>query len=134
MKTLIAQADSIIRLEFYVGGFFGPSFQLSLTPEGYDARAWEVDELPLPRPCELKHTPTRFKRLIRRLFRHYGIARWRHSYTDPHTKDGTQWELVLHRAAPQKPLAFSGSNAYPPHYRRLLRLLAPYFHASLLPF
>lgn len=127
-------ADSVTRLEFFVGGHGGPAFRLELGPEHYEAHAYRAEWLLIPRHCELNHTPTRFKRIIRRLFRHYGVADWAETYEEPGTLGGTNWELTLHREAPLPPLQFSGSNAYPPHYRKLLHLLKPYFHASGLPF
>lgn len=133
MPDLLQLADTITRLEFYVGGYGGPAFRLKLTPDSCEVQAWGVDDLPPDRITELQHTPTRFKRLVRRLFRHYGVAAWQARYEEPDTLDGTQWELSLYRSEEQPCLACSGCNAYPPHYRRLLRLLKPYFHAHASP-
>ena len=132
--NILQQADRIHRLEFFIGGHGGPAFSLTLTPGQAEARAYWAEELPCPRPCELQHTPTRFKRLIRRIFRHYGVATWAENYELPGSMDGTHWELSLLRESPLPPLQFRGHNAYPPHFRKLLQLLKPYFHAQLLPF
>ena len=130
MNTLITLADSITKLEFYIGGFGGPSYHITLTPDSYQLQSWQADELPQHTPSKLNHTPTRYKRLLRRLFRHYKVKGWKNSYFAPDTMDGTQWELILHRKTPQKALKFNGSNDYPPHFCKLLRLLAPYFRAA----
>ena len=121
-------ADSIIRLEFSIGGYWGNSYHLNLTPDGIELQTDSAIDIPPHKRRPIHHTPTRFKRLIRRLFRHYGIFEWEQKYTEPHIMDGTHWQLTLHRSEPLPPLSFSGSNAYPPSFRRLLRLLTPYLH------
>lgn len=129
-SNIITLADSITKLEFHIGGYGGPSFHIILTPETYEVKNWQGDELTPPEACELVYTPTRYKRIIRRLFRHYNVHKWKKSYCAPDTMDGTQWELLLHRNTPHKAQQFYGSNDYPPHFCKLLRLLAPYFRAA----
>ena len=59
MPDLLQLADTITRLEFYVGGYGGPAFRLKLAPDSYEAQPWRIDALPLDCITELQLTPTR---------------------------------------------------------------------------
>lgn len=128
-QQVIDAAAEVRKLCFNIGGFFGPSYEIHLSASRFTVRAREAEPRILTESDEkFVHTPTRFKRIIRRLYRHYHISDWNREYDNPDVFDGTQWELTLFLKNKRK-LRFSGSNAYPPHFRKMLRLLAPYFHA-----
>lgn len=132
-KQATDAADAVRKLHFYIGGFYGPSYEIYLSAGKFSIKTWEAEVLPIVDPGEpFLHTPTRFKRIIRRLFRHYHVADWNREYNAP-VCDGTQWELTLHLNDKRR-LRFHGSNAYPPRFRHLLRLLAPYFRAEGVAF
>lgn len=128
-QQVIDAATEVRKLCFYIGGAFGPSFEIDLSASRFTVSAREAEPYFLTESDKkFVHTPPRFKRIIRRLFRHYHINDWKREYDNPDVFDGTQWNLTLFLKNKRK-LRFSGSNAYPPHFRKLLRLLAPYFHA-----
>ena len=124
-----AQADDICELFFYIGGHFGPSYEIWISADRYQVETTNAEPRLHPGPTGFRHSATRFKRLVRQLYRHYHLADWNPEYTDSDTMDGTQWELRLLHADGRKE-RHSGSNAYPPHFRRLLRSLAPYIRAE----
>lgn len=131
-KKANAAADAVEQLHFFIGGHCGASFRLLLTAAGqHEAESWNAPACtPMP---DYTYSPTRFRRLVRRLIRHYFVLDWNPDYTHTDILDGTQWELVfiLHN---RQELRYSGSNAYPPRFRQLLRLLAPYFQAQGIRF
>lgn len=131
-KPANAAVDAVQQLHFFIGGYGGPSFRLLLTDAGHcnvESRDATVCT-PLP---DFTHTPTRFKRLVRRLLCHYYVMDWSPEYSDDSILDGTHWELcfILHN---QQKLQYCGSNAYPPRFRQFLHLIAPYFHAQGIRF
>lgn len=112
-QQVIRAADEVQRLHFFTGGYFGSNFEITLCSAENEALS--------PHECCLK--PTRFKRIIRRLFRRYHLADWNPRYEDSDILDGTHWSLTL-QLKDASELSFSGCNAYPPHYRQLLRILS----------
>lgn len=110
---VIRAADEVQSLHFFTGGYFGSSFEITLCSADGEAHCPQVFCI----------NPTRFKRIIRRLFRRYHLADWNPRYEAPDILDGTHWSLTL-RLKSKRELHFSGSNAYPPHYRQLLRILS----------
>lgn len=120
-----AAADAVQELHFFLGGHNGPSFRLLLTASGHhEVESWDSRDC-TPTPT-FTHTPTRFKRLVRRLLRHYYVMDWNPEYHNEDILDGTQWELSIILQNHQK-RQYCGSNAYPPRFHQLLRLIAPYF-------
>ena len=51
------------------------------------------------------------------------IEEWDKEYMAMGVLDGEQWDLEIHFSDDRRPLIISGSNAYPPHFRSLRRLM-----------
>lgn len=51
------------------------------------------------------------------------IEDWYKEYMAPGVLDGEEWELEIRFSDSHRPLIINGSNAYPPHFRSLRRLM-----------
>ena len=51
------------------------------------------------------------------------IENWQEDYVNMDVMDGTQWGLEVHFSDGHQALSIGGSNAYPPKFKSLLRLL-----------
>lgn len=56
--------------------------------------------------------------------RDLNIENWDREYADPYITDGDQWELTIKFSDGHRSLKIYGSNAYPPHFDRLQRLMS----------
>lgn len=63
------------------------------------------------------------------LFRCY-ITDWKNRYVDPDILDGTQWELEI-TFDDKSILKRHGSNAYPPHWKKLLSVFKKYVSSEI---
>ncbi len=51
------------------------------------------------------------------------IENWDREYEDDTVMDGEQWSVSIHFTDGYKPLEIYGSNAYPPHFKDLQKLM-----------
>jgi len=62
-----------------------------------------------------------WRNFVHKLYLCY-ITDWKRSYVNPHILDGTQWDLEV-KIRNMHTIKISGSNAYPPHWKKLLKTL-----------
>lgn len=66
---------------------------------------------------------------VRDLYRCY-ITDWKNRYFDPGVLDGTQWELEI-TFDDKSILKRHGSNAYPPHWKKLISVLKKHISSEI---
>jgi len=93
--------------EVYIGGFFGPSYRISLVDGNlrYTNRADSMDDAVIGPSTEAW---VQFWATLDRIH----AWEWQKSYDDLDVCDGTQWEITIKVGS--RRLVSSGSNAYPP--------------------
>lgn len=136
--------DGAYMVRFSSAGYGGPTYEIELTPgrmcllyspitgcasldngvEGIEGAIIKT------RPLADK----KFSHVIRSLFERLYVGDWENSYMNPDILDGDQWELRVNLMWAARPLVIYGSNDYPPNYRRLLRLLRPFFQENGVPY
>ncbi len=117
-----ADLDSISRLVFEIGGFFGGYEKRTYTISD-DRVGFDAEHSLYPKPTNLPACfPFTKKEFIDGL-KGLHIGEWKRSYNDPHILDGTQWGLEFHYNGDRPPVVFDGSNAYPYNFEDLLQLL-----------
>lgn len=98
-------------LQARIGGFLGPSFQVTLEGDTlqYEARrpGGRLESAATLRPTESQW------RAFRAALNAQGVKRWRPRYIDAGVADGTQWSLNI--TYPDLKVQVSGSNQYPNH-------------------
>lgn len=125
---------SVKELYFYIGGYFGISHDVYLNTETSGKqltyRASEDHHVELINaPLDNKNTwqvdlNDQWLEFNRDLLRCYFID-WNDHYVDEHILDGTQWELKV-TFDNGITIERSGSNAYPPHWGKLMKLFCKY--------
>lgn len=111
---------------FYIGGFFGPYHEVYVDPERYGVMfkyvtgrtgsKYEQRELFFP-----LNSLTQFSKDLLRCY----ILDWDSSYICPGVRDGTHWSLEV-TFDDGTIVESRGSNAFPPHWRKLLALFRKY--------
>jgi len=93
--------------EVYIGGFFGPSYKISLKGSElqYTNRTHSADN------AIIAPSPEAWERFWASMDLIHAWV-WQNNYDDPDILDGTQWKIKIHVGS--KHLVSSGSNAYPP--------------------
>lgn len=74
-----------------------------------------------------------FRAVVRGLFNRLYVGDWKKHYSNPNVVDGIHWQLTIRLIGATKPITIYGENAYPPHFKRLLRLLRPLFLKNGVP-
>lgn len=136
--------DGAYMVRFGSGGYGGPAYEIELAlgrlrvlyspitgSSGLDDGIEGIDK-PLIKTLPLDDK--RFRHVIRSLFTRLHVGDWKRSYINPDILDGDQWELRVNLMWAARPLVIYGSNDYPPNYRRLLRLLRPFFQENGVPY
>ncbi len=114
--------DSIDRLIFSIGGFFGGFAKRIYTVSGERIKLnieHDMVEDPSYQPTCYPLMKDEFIAGLRALH----IGEWKKEYCDPYVKDGTQWELEIMFTGERKPIQISGSNAYPYNFEDLTEFL-----------
>ena len=123
-------------LTFFLGGYFGPSHWVCLnadTAERVLKYAYSCDggNVNLKTEvggegAEILRVPLgdRWFEFSRDLLRCYFID-WKRTYSNNHILDGTQWSLEV-VFTNGKRIMRSGSNAFPPHWKKLIALFKKY--------
>lgn len=125
--------DVVTGITFSEGGYFGGTDLLEITTKDgvhiFDyARFPDVIE-----PYSGVIPDAKWKRIMNTLFYRLCIHEWKKSYVDPNVLDGTQWELEL-KLTKGRHYTISGSNAFPPLYKSLVRLFKPYMKKIKIEF
>ena len=126
--------DVVTGITFSEGGYFGGTDLLEIrTKDGvhiFDyARFPDVIE-----PYFGVIPDAKWKRIMKSLFYRLCIHEWKKRYDSPDTVlDGTQWELEL-RLTKGRHYTISGSNAFPPLYKSLVRVFKPYMKKIRIEF
>ena len=115
---------NISKIDFYIGGYFGPSINVSVTVEDkvkFLTEKYGPEELPFERREE--YDKEDFFRFWDELYlgewrKHYDLSKYGMAVCD-----GTQWELTIEYNNGRKPFKSSGDNAYPHNFNRLLDCL-----------
>lgn len=136
--------DGAYMVRFGSGGYGGPAYEIELTPgrlrlfyapiTGSAGSDDGIEGIDKPLIKTLPPDDKRFRHVIRSLFTRLYVGDWENSYMNPDILDGVQWELRVNLMWAARPLVIYGSNAYPPNYRRLLRLLRPFFLENDVPY
>lgn len=132
--SYFAEPTFIKELYFFVGGFFGPSHSLYLNTEkfgqklkyavfsdgyGFDIRADDYDGS----EDTIISLEDKWEEFNKDLLRCY-IIDWKETY-ELSACDGTQWELEV-TFDNGSSLRRDGSNDFPPHWDKLLKLFSKY--------
>lgn len=132
--------------EFFIGGYFGTShfiyidgrqenkcIKYAKTPGGmYVDLKQANDEFNVNPDVHLKEIPLttnqwlEFTDEIARL----EVACWKDRYSDNEICDGTQWELTI-KFPHQNEIIKSGSNEYPPHWKRFIKIMKKYIDEDI---
>ena len=115
---------NISKIDFHIGGFFGPFIDVSVIVEDkvkFAIHKYGPTELPYERKEEYEKED--FFRYWDELFlgewhKHYDLRKYGMAVCD-----GTQWELTIEYNNGRKPFKSSGDNAYPHNFNRLLDFL-----------
>ena len=123
--------DRVSSVEFVSGGYFGGYESVKIVRNGetctvYVGHSYKPGE-PFTREIPLKEWKSLMNSLFNRLFVH----EWGTSYNDPYVLDGHQWSLEF-ISVQGKEHVISGSNAYPPLYKKLERKFKKYISQSRL--
>lgn len=120
--------DFISKITFSIGGFFGGFrvYVAELTDHLFAyayTNPWDDEEQLIP--VDEDDTPVTKETFIAALLNLH-IGEWRRNYSTERfgysVLDGTQWELVFEYNNGQKPVSFSGSNAYPYNFKQFTEL------------
>lgn len=122
--------DFISKIHFWVGGFFQGHTDYIYTISG-DQIYWSehYDEADLVDTSDFRVPPNyspKNKQELLDILRTIHIGEWEHRYVDPDILDGTQWELIIEYSNGRKPEEYYGSNAFPPNYDELQKLMGSY--------
>ena len=119
--------EFISKLQFCEGGFFGGHKEYTYTISG-DQIYWSECFREMRRINTMdtrlppNYSPKNKKELLD-IFRTIHIGEWEHRYDDPDINDGTQWKLIIEYSNGRKPEEYYGSNAFPPNYDELQKLM-----------
>lgn len=117
-----ASLDSLQKMVFFIGGFFGGYETRTYTVSG-DKVILDVEHSLTLKPSNLPvFYPFTKEEFISGL-REIHIGEWKRKYDDPLVMDGTQWELEIHFDGNSKPVRIYGSNAYPYNFQDLTDFL-----------
>jgi len=97
-------------LHIWIGGFTGPSYDLSLTNNVLHYRASGKGTRDKTNLEVITPTADQWK-AFRTALDEIGIWTWKTNYVDPHVFDGTQWRVTAKYG--EKQITVYGSNAYP---------------------
>lgn len=133
--------------ELFIGGYSGPSHYIYLNGErkkkvfkyGYSADGRFIN-VKKRIPTELSDLDDiKLKQVALNESQWYDflddiekceIDYWNEKYCDPYILDGTQWSIVIKYSGGMK-IARSGSNAYPPLWKKLLKVLRKYLNVDI---
>ena len=117
-STSFMEVD-VVKVEFLIGGYFQGHKTITFT---------KADKTDIPQmngfyipvfECKLAFDD--WKEFIKKLHRCY-IIDWEKQYVDENVLDGEQWELKIEYGS-NEPLFIYGSNAYPPHFDKLKKVI-----------
>ena len=117
-KTADLETDTI-EVNFEIGGFFQGYNSLIVKKTNNGAITTCTQSFDKHSDKELSFEE--WDALLKSLYRCY-ICDWKKRYVDNGVLDGTQWELTI-QYANHKPLNIYGSNAYPPHWNKLMKAM-----------
>lgn len=107
---------------FSAGGYFGGFKRMAVHFSG-NQTVFDAETMNSPSAMGPAHyegmTKSRFLAKLRLLH----IEDWDKEYMALDVLDGEQWDLEIRFSDGHRPLVISGSNAYPPHFRSLRRLM-----------
>ena len=119
------------KFTFFVGGYMGPSHLVRADTEEYGTalvytyfpprRAYDDPDEHTSVPFPLEGRWVQFSQDLL----HCYVMDWNESYSDPGVVDGTHWSLHVLFANGVE-ISRDGSNAYPPHWEKFLRLFREY--------
>jgi hypothetical protein len=109
---------------FSIGGYFGGYHSLSIvkTETGavaaYNTPPFSIYNI---QQIEKQLSTEEWLEFVHGLYRCY-ISDWKKRYVNLNVLDGTQWELEI-TFIDRKPLKCHGSNMFPPHWKKLLKVI-----------
>ena len=116
---------NISKINFHIGGFFGPNTDVSVDIDQAVHIYINEIESPITFPSEdyEEYTKKGFFDSLKDLHigewsKHYDLKKY-----DMYVLDGTQWELIIEYNNGRKPFKSGGDNAYPYNFNRFLELL-----------
>ena len=119
--------DIVTSIHFSDGGFFGGFDEVHFQKNAAGivvkiVPSFTRETLPVERAVKADE----WQAILDKLFCALCIHEWRKSYNDYSVLDGEQWAIEL-RLTNGRQRNIYGSNAFPPYWQRLKRLLKPYF-------
>jgi len=118
---------AIHTFKFSIGGFFGGYETHTITLDS-ETLLRDVEHSLIPKPSNFcippddPMTKDEFLSAVKKMH----MGEWRHSYDTRRfgyvVCDGTQWEVEITYSNGQKPISFSGDNAYPHNFEALKEL------------
>ena len=126
-KDMAEDYRDIVRgIRFMIGGYFGGSTEVLIGKNDQGAQVsvsfYRSDELPV---ADRQISETEWKKIVNKLYGKLYLHEWKKDFTDTNVLDGTQWELGISLTGRRKRI-YSGSNAYPPYWKELLRIFNAY--------
>lgn len=131
-RSTSLQEISTKSIHFGLGGYFGGyhDVTVSKTASGalieYKPPIGAEDVAPIEKYLSFDE----WMSFVSDLFRCY-ITDWKNRYVDPGILDGTQWELEI-TFDDKSILKRHGSNAYPPHWKKLLSVFKKYVSEEII--
>ncbi len=114
---------------FSDGGFFDGYQSISIKA-GEDEISIDVNPMrPDPGEHHMTMSQDDWFKLIDTLYNKLYLHEWKDSFVDPYVLDGEQWELEIQLKDDGK-ITYSGSNDFPPYWKELKALFAPYFEKA----
>ena len=120
-----ANIPNISKINFHIGGFFGPNTDVSIDIDQAVHIYINEIESPLTLPSEDygDYAKEDFFDSLKDLHmgewnKHYDLTKY-----DMFVLDGTQWDITIEYNNGRKPFKSSGDNAYPYNFNRFLELL-----------
>jgi hypothetical protein len=115
----------ISRIEFHIGGFFGPNTDVCITID--DTVHASIDKMSDPVTMEKENNVECPKEELFESLSDLHLGEWRRHYDlkkyGYFVCDGTQWELIIKYNNGRKPFKSSGDNAYPYNFTRFLEII-----------
>lgn len=121
-NDFIEHLPYIERVIFSAGGYFGGFERTTVHFSGSQA-VFDVETMNPPSAMAPAHYEGMMKSQFLAKLRSLHIEDWDKEYMAPGVLDGEQWDLEIRFSDGRRPLIINGSNAYPPHFRSLRRLM-----------
>lgn len=115
--------DIVTAIKFSIGGFLTGRTEVTIRKNKDGACVEEMHLFDSNLPTEPKQiSKAKWHNIVNKLYDEMYLHEWKKSYVDDSVLDGTQWELQI-KLTNNRVRNYGGSNAYPPYYKELRKLL-----------